>query len=53
MSEITEHVDMLIPFDSTHVGSALKHLFKGYEEDKVFHSSAVHSLVYHNLYNVV
>lgn len=48
-----EDIELLIPFDKISIGSKVKPYFSGYNKDSAFHSSAIHSLVYQNVYNIL
>jgi hypothetical protein len=52
-SEITDNVDLMIPFDDVNIGSGLKKYFGNYNNEKVFHQSAIQTLVQQNIYNII
>ena len=45
MSETSEHMDLVIPFDEFNIGSKIKPYFDNYKKDNLFHESSIQTLV--------
>lgn len=41
MSETMENIDMIIPFDTVRIGSAVKEYYQNYKKDLMFHQSGL------------
>lgn len=53
LSETLENIELVIPLDTIKVGKQLEKYLASYDSNLLFHQSALQSLVYQNIYDVI